>query len=130
MSCKGTMRCPGASGSSTYDAGSPCTWTRKLCVSCSTVNGVVKIRVQTNNLPNHCMNATVNNAKEQVQDWTVTWQPDVSNIKNYKDSDFDTSAKTEEILCDIQRTAKSNMNAASAYSLTKADGKSSDPIGT
>ena len=76
------------------------------------------------------MNSTVNNAKEQLQDWTVTWQPDVSNIKNYKDSDFSTSKKTEEILCDIQRTAKSNMNAASGYSLTKASGGGSDPIGT
>ena len=45
MSCKGTMRCPGASGSSTYTNGSPCTWTRALCVSCRDDSGTVKIRV-------------------------------------------------------------------------------------
>jgi len=57
----------------------------------------------------------VNNASETLQDWEVVWQPAVKNIENYKATDLNTSAKTDEILCDIQRTTKSNMNAASAY---------------
>lgn len=31
-----------------------CTWNRKLCVTCRSDQGTVKIRVQTNGLPNHC----------------------------------------------------------------------------
>ena len=46
MSCTGTMRCPGGSTKATYSTGSPCTWQRKLCVTCSAdATGVVRIRV-------------------------------------------------------------------------------------
>lgn len=34
---------------------------------------------------------------------------------NYVSTDFDTSAKTDEKLCDLQRTASTNMNAWSSY---------------
>ena len=34
---------------------------------------------------------------------------------NYTADDFDTSAKTDEILCDLQRTSSSNMNSESDY---------------
>ena len=36
---------------------------------------------------------------------------------NYTAEDFNTSAKTDELLCDLQRTASSNMNSASNYVL-------------
>ena len=36
---------------------------------------------------------------------------------NYTADDFDTSAKTDEILCDLQRTSSSNMNSESDYEL-------------
>lgn len=36
---------------------------------------------------------------------------------NYSASDFDSSEKTDEILCDISRTSSSNMNSASDYDL-------------
>ena len=36
---------------------------------------------------------------------------------NYTDDDFDTSVKTDEILCDLQRTSSTNMNAFSDYEL-------------
>ena len=35
VNCTGAMRCPGSSGESTYTSSSPCTFERKLCVSCS-----------------------------------------------------------------------------------------------
>jgi len=35
--------------------GTDCTWQRRVCVTCRVVAGETKIRVQTNNLPNHCM---------------------------------------------------------------------------
>lgn len=74
------------------------------------------ITVQGNGLPNHCHNSTVNNASASEKEWTVTFNPDMSGIENYTDADFDTSAETDEILCDISRTSKSNLNAASSFS--------------
>ena len=117
MSCTGEMRCPGGSGSSTYTSGNPCTFTRKLCVTCSESNGVVKVNVSGNGLPNHCINSVVNNAVAAEHEWEAVWNSDVSSIMNYTASDFDTSAKTDEILCDIQRTSASNMRSTSDYDL-------------
>lgn len=34
-----------------------CTWERKLCVTCEVVDQVTMIRIQTNNMPNHCVNS-------------------------------------------------------------------------
>ena len=48
MSCSGQMRCPNGDGSQYYDSDSPCTFERKLCVTCSEKNGVTYIRVQNN----------------------------------------------------------------------------------
>jgi hypothetical protein len=45
---------PEASCPGTVD-GDVCTFTYKLCVSCSNVGGNVKIRVQSNGLPSHCV---------------------------------------------------------------------------
>ena len=36
---------------------------------------------------------------------------------NYTEDDFDTSVKTDEILCDLQRTSSSNMNADLEYEI-------------
>ena len=54
MNCAGQMMCPGGSGSQTYTTENPCTYTRKLCVTCQEKNNDVYIRVQSNQLPNHC----------------------------------------------------------------------------
>ena len=40
MTCTGENLCPNGSGTST-----PCTWTRKLCVTCSESGGATYIRV-------------------------------------------------------------------------------------
>ena len=101
MTCEGTMRCPGASGESTYTSGSPCEFTRKLCVSCDDSTGTVVIKVQANGLPDHCFTSTVNNAEADEQEWTVNFNPDVEDVMNYAADDFDSSEKTDEILCDI-----------------------------
>ena len=116
MSCTGQMRCPGSSGSATYTSSNPCTFTRKLCVTCSeSSSGVVTVKVSGNGMPNHCFFSTVNVAEEMNVSWSAVWNSDVTNIMNYSESDFDSSAKTDEILCDIQRTSSSNMNSASGY---------------
>lgn len=51
VSCTGDVEYCAGSWDST---GSTCTWTRKLCVTCRSVNSVPYIRVQTNSLPNRC----------------------------------------------------------------------------
>lgn len=35
------------------------------------------------------------------REWEAIWNADVSNIMNYTASDFDSSTKTDEVLCDI-----------------------------
>ena len=115
VSCTGEMRCPGTSGSATYTDSSPCTFTRKLCVTCAETNGQVRVTVSGNGLPNHCFFSTVNVAEAMENEWSAVWNPDVSNIMNYTSEDFNSSEKTDEILCDLQRTSSSNMNSASDY---------------
>jgi len=79
MSCTGTMRCPNTTSEGTYTSSSPCSFERKLCVSCSEdTDGVVKIKVQTNMMPNHCFTSTVNNAIPKDFEFEVTWQPDAT----------------------------------------------------
>ena len=79
-----------------------CVFTRKLCVSCrEDADGTVKVKVQSNALPNHCMNSTVNISQPQEVDWEVVWNADVTNYMNYSESDFDSSSKTDELLCDL-----------------------------
>ena len=117
VSCTGVMRCPGTSGEATYTSSNPCTYERKLCVSCYEDNSTTYIKVQANGLPNHCFHSVVNVSSAMEHEWTAVFNADVSGLENYTSSDFDTSAKTDEILCDIQRTAESNMNAWSDYTL-------------
>ena len=81
VSCTGNdMRCPGGDGAANYSSSNPCTSSRKLCVTCSESNGVVKVKVQSNGLPNHCINSTVNNAIEMENEWEVVWNSDVNGI--------------------------------------------------
>ena len=73
------------------------------------------IRVQSNALPNHCVNSTVNYALDTETDWRVNWNSDVRDVLNYEVTDLDTSEKTDELLCDIQRTNSSNMLGTENY---------------
>ena len=45
MECTGNIRCPDASGSANYSSSNPCTFTRKLCVTCSEQSGTTYITV-------------------------------------------------------------------------------------
>ena len=88
-----------------------------MCVTCYASGSHAMIRVQSNGLPNHCVNSTVNNGTDQNQDFEVRFQPPVDGTENYTDTDVDTSAKTDEILCDLQRTNETNMLRKSRYNL-------------
>ena len=79
MSCTGTMSCPGSSEKQqTFTSGSPCEFQRKLCVTCEEKGGEVFVRVQTNGMPNHCMNGLVNIPMPMNADWTVQFNPEVN----------------------------------------------------
>ena len=129
MRCTGTMPCPGStSGRKEYSSSSPCTYNRKLCVTCSVKSGTTMIRVQTNNLPNHCSDSNVNTPYEFELDWEVAFNPDVSGKMNYSESDTSTTEKESELLCDLQRTSYTNMLDVSKYALNSYVSKAPDDV--
>ena len=82
MECQGVTTCPGSKqrGRSSFTKDEPCTWTRKLCVSCFKADqneskdddddDDVYIRVQGNGLPNHCYDGVFDHSPEPFDmDW-------------------------------------------------------------
>lgn len=66
ISCTGMSFCStGASG------GSACTWKRKLAAECYEEDSIVKIRVQTNSLPDHCIQTLTRFPSENEIDFEV-----------------------------------------------------------
>ena len=43
----------------------------------------------------------MNNSVAKEVEWEANWNVDMKDIMNYTADDFDSSAKTDEILCDI-----------------------------
>lgn len=71
VQCSGTGRCI-AAGHWTDASNTTCEWERKLCVTCHVDEGnVTKIRIQTNNLPDHCIHSEI--AKELDFDYEVNF---------------------------------------------------------
>ena len=127
------MPCPGTAivGGPNEPKDDPCSFRHKLCVTCSqaTASDPVMIKVQTNGIPNHCFTSTVNQAEPFEVEWQVKWQPDTTSVTGVANTAADTSAATDEILCDIQRTAATNIPAAYGFTLNQKTGNQ-DPIGT
>lgn len=67
-------------------------------------------------MPNHCFYSTVNFGVASESEFTVAFNADMSDVMNYSESQLNTAEKTDEILCDIQRTNESNMHQSSDYS--------------
>ena len=67
-------------------------------------------------MPNHCTNAKNENAQPFDVDFSVIFNRDVNGLSNYSESDLNSTAKTTELLCDLQRTAESNMLSGTGYS--------------
>ena len=87
MSCTGQMMCPEGSGSEYFTEKNPCTYTRKLCVTCEDDGSDVYIRVQSNQMPNHCFQATNENPTSNHSDFRVKFNRDVTDQMNYQESD-------------------------------------------
>jgi hypothetical protein len=77
----GNVSCTLTGNDANYCAGSysgtTCTWTRRLCVTCSSTNSVVYIRVQSNSLPAHCYKAPATPLAQTI-DFSVPFNPAVS----------------------------------------------------
>jgi len=106
-------------GRSQTDAlSSSCKHDSYMCLACLTYNGEVKIRVQSNNMPNSCWQTNPNspNVPDQVNvDFRVTWNADMTRVFNYFDADFATPADVDTVMCDIQRTNSANMHSSITY---------------
>ena len=96
----GKQKCP---ENGTVD-GNECTWTRKLCVTCQDDNGQVRIRVQSNNIPNHGMNSP-GSIIDVSTDWIVDWMqtPDPTPSESLSQYELD------EIICNLVRSKESNI---------------------
>ena len=79
--------------------GGVCSWERRLCVTCRDDSGVTKIRIQSNNLPDHCIQNTL--AKAMNFDYEV--------IFNQKQTfgtwahTLDTQQKLDDAVCPIAK---------------------------
>ena len=68
VTCLNKPRCIPSPGG--VPDGSTCTWQRRLCVTCRRDDAdIVQIRVQTNNMPNHCISS--DSVKPQAFDYEV-----------------------------------------------------------
>ena len=75
-------------------------------------------------MPNHCFQAINENPyTTNVSDFSVRFNRDVSGMLNYEESDVNSSAKTEELLCDITRTMESNMLSGTGYTEYDSSGQ-------
>ena len=76
-----------------------CEWERKLCVTCREVDGVTKIRLQTNNLPDHCIENKL--ADEMILDYEVNF----NQQETYGEwaRDLDTLPTLYEEVCPINK---------------------------
>jgi hypothetical protein len=74
-----------------------CTWDRKLCVTCRDDSGTIKIRVQTNGLPNHCYKNSRIAPVELTVDFEVNW---LSTASENEESSPTTQTALNALLCD------------------------------
>ncbi len=112
MKClKGTSICPehDTSTDPTF-----CEYTRKLCVTCVKAGDTVTIRVQSDNIPSHCVYA-VYQPEEYTMDWSATWLPAVADSLVAANNVMDQGG-VDGLLCNYaNNTAEATIPAASNY---------------
>jgi hypothetical protein len=102
ISCSGNY---GMCVNSGHESGSTCTFTRKLCVSCSMnhITRNVRVRVQSNGLPAHCYASPVVTPIEQDIDYSALFNPAV-NVSNPSSTNTPvTQDAVSTLVCDITR---------------------------
>lgn len=79
-------------------------------------------------MPNHCFQAINENPQTTgISDFSVKFNRDVTGMLNVAEEDVDSQTKTEELLCDIQRTAEANMMDGTGYTEYTTNGGESNP---
>ena len=89
VTCTGMEVCPSGGGTAPN-----CSWSRKLCVSCSTdsISSKVYMRVQTNGFPDHCISGP-NAIKEVKMDMKFVFNPVTKTKRTFtSQADFDNVA--------------------------------------
>ena len=107
VTCDGVaVSCAGTFDTSTQK----CTWNRKMCATCTEVNGVVRIRVQSNGLPLSCYASPRVKPVDQDNDFEVNFNPPaVQQVSP------ETQSEVNDQVCDIQ--AHSTVPSASHFTL-------------
>lgn len=100
--CKKNRRCIAAGTKWRGD----CYWKRKLCVTCRDDNGVTKIRVQSNNLPDHCVSPTNNKVKAKNFDYEVVFNQ--KQTPGVLVNEFSTQETLNSAICPIAKRYDKN----------------------
>ncbi len=106
-------------------SGTTCSWSRQLCVTCSSVSDVTYIRVQTNSLPNHCTYSDMNIMKSIEVDFKVIFQRNVSTSASVQSSAGSTQTTLDSLICNIDKAMDTLIPTAAAYTKT-----STEPLNT
>ena len=77
------------------EAGFQCSWVRQLCVTCHQAGDTVKIRVQSNGMPDHCYYSPVVAPRPKFIDYEVNFNTQVKT-KRFSPT---TSGELDSIVC-------------------------------
>ena len=102
-----TVTCSQTSCPTGYGTAPNCSWTRKLCVTCSTVSSVVYMRIQTNTLPAHCY-STPSTTVDAEYDITVKWNP---SITSYTEKSWTSQSTFDSSTCAVMKTSSVPSNS-------------------
>eukprot|EP01062_Namystynia_karyoxenos_P040521 TRINITY_DN2953_c0_g2_i4.p1 TRINITY_DN2953_c0_g2~~TRINITY_DN2953_c0_g2_i4.p1 ORF type:complete len:861 (+),score=167.19 TRINITY_DN2953_c0_g2_i4:69-2585(+) len=97
-----TVTCSGVGMCAGDDTGSSCVWHRRLCVTCSEAGGEVRIRVQSNGLPDHCYTSPKIAPVALDVDWSAVFAPGVDpEVAASAATAPTTQDQVNDLLCDI-----------------------------
>jgi hypothetical protein len=91
-----------------------CEYTRKLCVTCVAAGDDTTIRVQSNNIPSHCVYSPKVSPVEEEIDYSATWLPAEADSVIDANNAMDQSA-IDALICSATRSASTAIPAASNF---------------
>ena len=94
-------------------SGEVCSWERKLCVTCRDDNGVTKIRIQSNNLPDHCIQNKL--AKALNFDYEVIFNRQEEFGTGKWIRTLDTQQKLNDAVCPIHKDYSASLLGITEY---------------
>merc|ERR1712046_439386 len=113
MGCTSVGNCPDVG----TESGSDCSWDRILCVSCFEDSGVVRIKAQSNGLPNHCYKSPTDIPTDIQFDFKVDWMADHTSYTTDATS-IDIQDDLDDLICNIMRSKDDNIPSEVNYEIT------------